>query len=88
MIRDSDIAADHSGRAYVREHQRRFPDWVLMYSPHRRSLTAFYKGPCAPGGIVIDAVHPSQLVAKMGAAVQAQWRTRAPLYGSANGARS
>ncbi|MEO3807069.1 hypothetical protein [Nonomuraea sp. B1E8] len=76
LANESDALADQLGRGYVESLQRRLPDWWLMYSPYGRSLVAFYRGPCAQGGIRVEAEHPEELLRLMGDAIQAQWKTQ------------
>lgn len=73
---ESDAAADMAGRRHVESLQRRLPDWWLMYSLHGRSLVAFYKGPCSPGGIRVEARHPEDLLQLMSDAVLTQWKAQ------------
>ncbi|MEW1844109.1 hypothetical protein AB0392_39705 [Nonomuraea angiospora] len=75
MSSQSDAAADAFGTEYVRQHQRRFPDWLLMYSRVDRGLLAFYRGFSAEGGILVAAKHSEQLLRLMSDAAQKQWRT-------------
>jgi hypothetical protein len=70
----SDAAADAFGMDFVRKYQSRFPDWVLMYSLRDRGILAFYRGACAPGGIVVGASRPEQLLRLMSDSVHAQWQ--------------
>ncbi|NJP96408.1 hypothetical protein HCN51_44450 [Nonomuraea sp. FMUSA5-5] len=72
----SDAAADAFGRNFVHKYQFRFPDWMLMYSLRDRGILAFYCGACAPGGIVVGASRPEQLLRLMSDAVHAQWQDR------------
>ncbi|MEV0617543.1 hypothetical protein AB0I81_29775 [Nonomuraea sp. NPDC050404] len=67
---ESDAEADRRGRRYVRDHQQRFPDWLLFYSPHERGLLAFYLGSCPSPGIFVAAPHPDVLLRRMAEAIQ------------------
>ncbi|MGV9386236.1 hypothetical protein ACWDRB_61270 [Nonomuraea sp. NPDC003707] len=76
LVNESDAAADEAGRRCVESLQHRLPDWWLMYSRYGRSLVAFYEGPCARGGISVEAEHPEELLRLMGDAIQAQWKAQ------------
>ncbi|MFI7708024.1 hypothetical protein [Nonomuraea sp. NPDC049480] len=69
MSSESDAAADAFGAEYVRQHQRRFRDWLLMY-----------RGFSDEGGILVTAKHPEQLLRLMSDAAQKQWRTQPGLH--------
>lgn len=76
MTSASDAAADAAGMEYVKEHQARFPDWLLMYSRVDRGLVAFFSGHCPPPGIMVKASHPDDLLRRMAEEAQALWRAQ------------
>ena len=50
-----------------------------MYAPYTRRFVAFYMGNCPPGGIVVEADHPDELVHRMSEAAPDQSLRAAPL---------
>ncbi|HEX4814454.1 MAG TPA: hypothetical protein VFV66_17060 [Nonomuraea sp.] len=63
--RHADAAADAAGAAFVRQWQPRMPNWLLMYSRHQRGLVAFFAGKCPPGGLVVEAAFPDELLQRI-----------------------
>jgi hypothetical protein len=74
LAHPGDVIADREGRAHVADLQPRLGDWWLMYSRRRRCLVAFYQGLGPPGGIVVEAVYPEDLLRCMSDAVHRHWR--------------
>ncbi|MFG3440007.1 hypothetical protein ACGF0J_22390 [Nonomuraea sp. NPDC047897] len=75
MIKHGDVVADRSGRACVQQLQPRTPSWLLMYSPRRRKISAFFLGPSDKPLIVdSDDPDPDQLLKLLDtAAITATW---------------
>ncbi|NRQ31256.1 hypothetical protein HII36_05315 [Nonomuraea sp. NN258] len=71
----ADELADAAAQAYIRQHQGRMPDWLLTYSPSRRSLIAYYRGYCPPPGIQVEAEYPDELPRLLHEAVQPLWQS-------------
>ncbi|MGI5292728.1 hypothetical protein ACQEVF_56785 [Nonomuraea polychroma] len=77
---DADATADARGEAFVQSWRRRLPDWLLMYSPHKRRLVAFYRGyHCPPAGLCVEAEYPEELLQQMSCEVHALWQSPAHL---------
>ncbi|MGV9383588.1 hypothetical protein ACWDRB_47780 [Nonomuraea sp. NPDC003707] len=82
LAREVDAAADEAAREHLQDLQQTAGGWFhVEYALHGREFIAYYQGrDCPPGGLILRAAVPDQLLMLMDRVAPPDWRMgRLPL---------
>ncbi|WP_431929924.1 hypothetical protein [Nonomuraea jabiensis] len=76
LAREVDAAADKAAREHLKDLQRTVAPWFhVEYALHGRMFIAYHQGrDCPPGGLILRAAVPGQLLMLMDRVAPPHWR--------------